>query len=136
MRAVLTALAATAIVLGAAAGHAQSAAECQQLWVQRNQIFKNRGYCFRTQAAIAYFGNVGCIYGNQDAVPLADSERSYIRQIVARERVLRCQVDSGPPVQTFPAPVPTPTPVGPTPSGPAPPPGAPNDACRKFPGLC
>jgi hypothetical protein len=141
MRAFLTALTAAMTVLGAlSAGQAQSVAECQQLWLQRNQIFKNRGYCFRTQAAVSYFGNAGCIYTNQSAVPLAASERSYIQQIAAREKSLRCQIDPGPPVQTFPTPTPAgPTPGPPTLGSPAPgptAPGGPGDACKKFPGLC
>jgi hypothetical protein len=138
MRTVTIALMAAAIMLGSAAtGRAQSVAECQQLWVQRNQIFKNHGYCFKTRAAADYFGNAGCLYDNQDAVPITSSERSYILQIVARERALRCQINPGPPVQTFPAPAPIgPTPVGPAPpAGPAPS-GTPGDACKKYPTLC
>ena len=135
MRAIATALTMTAIISGwATPGRAQSTAECQQLWVQRNQIFKNHGYCFKTRAAADYFGNVGCIYANQDAVPISASERSYVLQIVARERALRCQIETGPPVQVFPAPVPAP--AGPAPPSGSPSPGAPGDACKKFPGLC
>ena len=135
MRAFATALTILAIISGwATPGRAQSAAECQQLWVQRNQIFKNHGYCFKTRAAADYFGNVGCIYANQDAVPISASERSYVLQIVARERALRCQIDASPPVQVFPAPAPAP--AGPTPPSGSPPSGAPGDACKKFPGLC
>jgi len=135
MRAIATALTMTAIISGwATPGRAQSTAECQQLWVQRNQIFKNHGYCFKTRAAADYFGNVGCIYANQDAVPITASERSYVLQIVARERALRCQIETGPPVQVFPAPVPAP--AGPAPPSGSPSPGAPGDACKKFPGLC
>ena len=71
-----------------------------------------------------------------DVVMLAASERSYIQQITAREKSLRCQIDPGPPV--------APTPIGPTPGpptlgSPAPgptAPGGPGDACKKFPGLC
>jgi len=130
MRALLIVLAVAATTLGSAAmGRADPVTECQQLWVQRNQIYKNHGYCFKTRPAIEYFGNEGCRYTNQNAVPLTRSERSYIAQIVARERALGCHITEGPPVEGAP-------PGGaPPPGGPAPP-GEPGDACKKFPGLC
>jgi hypothetical protein len=106
--------------------------------VMRNQIFKNRGYCFNTPGAIAYFGNASCLYKSQDAVPLGESERGVILRIVSREKALGCQVNQVPPV-TSPAPVPGVPPLvkpatpQPTPIGPS---GAPLDACKQFPGLC
>jgi len=112
-------------------GHTQSGTECQQLWVQRNQIFKVHGYCFKTQAAVDYFGNAGCLYNNQDSVPVTSAERSFIFRIVARERALGCQMDAAPPAAEPPSA--TPIPAG------SPPPAAPgtsDDACKKFPGLC
>lgn len=33
---------------------------CKELWVMRNQIYKDNGYCFSTERARAYFGNDGC----------------------------------------------------------------------------
>ncbi len=33
---------------------------CQELWVRRNSIYAQHGYCFRTRRAIRYFGNAGC----------------------------------------------------------------------------
>ncbi len=61
---------------------------CEELWVMRNQIFKNAGYCFKTEKAINYFGNAGCIYQDQDDVPLSkwdmivigDAKKSEARQ--------------------------------------------------------
>src|SRR5207249_301574 len=41
-------------------------ASCDDLWVARNTIYKNRGYCFKTQRAISYFGNAGCRYNNEN----------------------------------------------------------------------
>jgi hypothetical protein len=64
---------------------------CDQLWVARNSIYKARGYCFKTQRAINYFGNAGCIYQNEDAVPLTPAERAQINQIQAQERAMGCQ---------------------------------------------
>jgi hypothetical protein len=43
---------------------------CQQFWVERNQSYKNHGYCFKTQRAIEYFGNGGCYVNDENAVTL------------------------------------------------------------------
>jgi uncharacterized membrane protein len=64
---------------------------CDQLWVARNSIYKIRGYCFKTQRAISYFGNAGCIYQNEDDVPLTQADRAQIAQIQAQERAMGCQ---------------------------------------------
>jgi hypothetical protein len=138
MRALLTIVVAGIVVAATTTGEAQSASECQQLWVARNQIYKNHGYCFRTTAAADYFGNAGCHITNQDAVPITSAELAYIDRIVARERVLRCGTEPGPIVQPLPSPVPpTVIPAGltVTPAGPTAPPST-GDACRRFPGLC
>src|SRR5690349_15037948 len=45
-------------VLGAAT--TAQAGICDDLWVQRNSIYKAYGYCFKTPKAINYFGNAGC----------------------------------------------------------------------------
>src|SRR4051794_18247550 len=76
-------------------GHAQSLTECQQLWLVRNSFFKSHGYCFKTPRAAAYFGNSGCTYQDQEAVPLSNLERSQINQLVRREREISCPRDPG-----------------------------------------
>jgi YARHG domain len=81
------ALAATALAMEAAPANAQS---CQQLWVERNSYYKRHRYCFKTQRAIAYFGNGGCIYHNEAAVPLSRAERERIGQIQRLERAYGC----------------------------------------------
>src|ERR1700736_3543302 len=117
-RAVITASAAVLLVASSGViGRAQPATECQQLWVQRNQIFKAHGYCFKTQPAVEYFGNAGCVYNNQDSVPVTSAERSFIFRIAARERALGCHMDSAPPSAEPPSA--TPIPAG------SPPPAAP-----------
>jgi YARHG domain len=35
---------------------------CSDLWKERNSIFKEAGYCFKTSRAQRYFGNAGCQY--------------------------------------------------------------------------
>ena len=42
---------------------------CDDLWVQRNSIYKAYGYCFKTPKAINYFGNAGCQYDNEGDIP-------------------------------------------------------------------
>ena len=66
------------------------AASCQDLWVERNTYYKGGGYCFKTPRAISYFGNAGCRYDNENAVPLSGAVRQRIAQIVAQERIQGC----------------------------------------------
>ena len=35
---------------------------CQQLWFERNQYYKNHGYCFTTQRAIEFFRQWGLLH--------------------------------------------------------------------------
>ncbi len=69
---------------------AQAQSECDNLWFERNQIYKEAGYCFRTAAAIRQFGNAGCVYVDQNDVPLSNRNRARINEIVRVERVLHC----------------------------------------------
>ena len=68
---------------------------CQQLWVERNQFYKNHGYCFKTQRAIDFFGNGGCNINDESAVPLTSAERGRIAQIAQEERAMSCDTDGG-----------------------------------------
>lgn len=67
--------------------HAQS---CQDLWVERNSYYKDAGYCFKTERAISFFGNQGCIYYDEGSVPLPRGIRARIAQIAAMERRNGC----------------------------------------------
>ena len=75
----------------AMAGHASAgdvqgdAYSCEELWVMRNQIYKDRGYCFKTERAITYFGIGGCLHDSEDSLPLLKSERRLVRDIEASE---------------------------------------------------
>lgn len=88
MRTMMTA-ALAALTLGAAVAPSY-AATCQALWVERNTYYKGAGYCFQTARAIRYFGNAGCRYDNQNAVPLSAAVRHRIAEIVAQERRQGC----------------------------------------------
>lgn len=86
-RTVLSAGAAFCLVLAVAAVPARAgdiqgdAYDCDELWVMKNQIYKDRGYCFKTAKAIGKFGNAGCQYDTQSEVPLSDVERKVISDI-------------------------------------------------------
>jgi hypothetical protein len=85
------ATAATAMIVPAEAGDIQGDAyECKDLWVMRNQIYKDNGYCFKTTKAISRFGNAGCSFDSLSAVPLSDLDRSVIRDIKTSERRQSC----------------------------------------------
>lgn len=63
---------------------------CSDLWFERNQIYKDAGYCFKTTRAIRAFGNAGCMYDDERDVPLSVQERRRVNQIVRIERSLGC----------------------------------------------
>ena len=69
---------------------AQAQDVCGQLWVARNSIYKSYGLCFRTQQAIRYFGNAGCLYDSPEEIRLSRADRQRVQAIVARERELGC----------------------------------------------
>jgi len=64
---------------------------CFRLWVARNSIYKANGYCFKTERAISYFGNAGCMYDSEEDVPLSSRDRARIARIQAEERDLGCR---------------------------------------------
>lgn len=63
---------------------------CEDLWVQRNSIYKSYGYCFKTAKAIKYFGNAGCIYRDAAKIPMARADQQTILAIKKREKALGC----------------------------------------------
>jgi len=64
---------------------------CQRLWVERNSIYKQNGYCFNTPRGVRYFGNAGCQYDDVGQVPLSGYERQRVAEIVAQERAMGCR---------------------------------------------
>lgn len=85
--ALLTFLTGAVTVLATGPAAAQS---CDQLWYERNAIYKQEGYCFKTQRAIAAFGNSGCRYDIEAQVPLSPGERGRIATIADMERAHGC----------------------------------------------
>ena len=64
--------------------------DCKELWVLRNEIYKNNGYCFTSARAISTFGNAGCGYDNMTEVPLSQMDRVIIRDAKKSEARQGC----------------------------------------------
>ena len=88
---VAAALAMTALTMVATPAQAQRTdyhnMNCNQLWYERNLIYANRGYCFRTQRAIRTFGP-RCYppYGQ-----LTRAEHQRVARIIQWERRRGCR---------------------------------------------
>ena len=67
-----------------------AALSCGELWLRRNTVFKDGGYCFRSPRAISKFGNAGCSFDDVDQVPLSNSDRILINQIKSLEQSKGC----------------------------------------------
>ena len=64
---------------------------CDGLSYQRNSIYKEAGYCFKTARQINVFGNAGCQYDDQADVPLSVRQRGLVAEIVREERMMGCR---------------------------------------------
>ncbi len=64
---------------------------CDEMWGERNAIYFDAGYCFKTARAKAAFGdNADCRYERIEDVPLSARQRADIAAIQARERRNGC----------------------------------------------
>ncbi|TGD96221.1 YARHG domain-containing protein [Methylobacterium nonmethylotrophicum] len=63
---------------------------CDDLWYERNAIFKAAGYCFRSARGIQIFGNAGCRFDDEADVPLSARQRARVAESLASERRLGC----------------------------------------------
>ena len=63
---------------------------CDDLYYQRNSIYKNAGYCFKTARGIQTFGNAGCQFDQQGDVPLSRADKANVAAIVAEENYQGC----------------------------------------------
>ena len=86
----LFAFAVIALTFAATTGSARAAISCDQIWYQRNAIYKEAGYCFHTPRAIAAFGNAGCQYDNEGDVPLSDRQRERVAGLQQEENYRGC----------------------------------------------
>ncbi|ACA17348.1 conserved hypothetical protein [Methylobacterium sp. 4-46] len=90
-RSMLPTLALAGLACAAALSPVQAFAQgCEELWYQRNRIFKEAGYCFRTPRGIRAFGNAGCLYDDERQVPLSANQREAVTAIRRTESVLGC----------------------------------------------
>lgn len=60
---------------------------CEQLWVARNRIFHEAGYCFQTERARSFFGNEGCTTTNPT---LSSADEARVEEIRRMERSRGC----------------------------------------------
>ncbi|MBA9066631.1 hypothetical protein FHR71_000348 [Methylobacterium sp. RAS18] len=81
---------AAAVLASLTASPALAAFPCDELWGERNAIYKDAGYCFRTERAIRAFGNSGCKYDELADVPLSAHQRADIADIQRQERENGC----------------------------------------------
>lgn len=64
---------------------------CDEMWGERNAIYFDAGYCFKTARAKAAFGdNADCRYEDIADVPLTARQRADIAAIQQRERRSNC----------------------------------------------
>lgn len=66
--------------------------ECMRLWIERNTIFDNRGYCFGSDLGKGYFSNSDCHTKNPK---LSSREQSRVARIKSREKELGCASQKG-----------------------------------------
>ena len=63
---------------------------CDFLYTMRNGVYAEHHYCFKTQRAIATFGNQGCVSGDAGAIGLNRVEVANAATILKAERALGC----------------------------------------------
>jgi hypothetical protein len=71
-------------------GSVSDGPSCDFLYMMRNRIYAQHGYCFKTARGISEIGNSGCYISNQAAVPLSNIERDNIATIQKAERAKSC----------------------------------------------
>jgi hypothetical protein len=63
---------------------------CQNLWLVRNSIYNDRGYCFKTQAAKQEFDNSDCFVTDAGAIKFNEHEWNNITRISKVEKEKSC----------------------------------------------
>ncbi len=61
--------------------------ECMGLWLERNAIFKQAGYCFGSSLGQGVFGNSGCFTKEPN---ISSRDKSRVANIKSREKRLGC----------------------------------------------
>lgn len=81
---------AASLALAFSASPAFARFPCDELWGERNAIYKDAGYCFKTAKGIKAFGNAGCRYDDMADVPLSARKRADVADIQRQERENGC----------------------------------------------
>ena len=68
-----------------------STLSCDALWMVRNSIYDERGFCFKTARALETFSNDDCYVTNASRLKFNTFERTNIDRIVAVERKKGCR---------------------------------------------
>jgi hypothetical protein len=68
-----------------------SAASCYELWYERNQIYDENGFCFKSRLGMDTFDNSDCYTDNPK---LSKAERRRVNEIKAAEKAKRCKVNN------------------------------------------
>ena len=63
---------------------------CETLWILRNSIFDQAGYCFKTQKAKDWFNNEDCKVEDAAALNISPVQKSNIDKIKAMESWKGC----------------------------------------------
>lgn len=65
------------------------AQSCFDLWVARNAIYDNNGYCFKSRLGRTYFDNSDCYTNN---ARLSKAEHRRVARIKAQEKRRGCRI--------------------------------------------
>ena len=84
----MSATTALALTVGMVPALAES---CYDLWYERNQIYDDNGFCFKTQLGQDTFDNSDCWTSKPQ---LSRAEVKRVAQIKAREKAKRCKVNN------------------------------------------
>jgi hypothetical protein len=63
---------------------------CEQLWILRNSVYDDAGYCFQSARGKKWFVNDGCTYSDQAEVPLNDYQRHNVDVLAGVEAENGC----------------------------------------------
>ncbi len=67
------------------------AASCYDLWYERNQIYDDNGFCFKSELGQETFDNSDCWTNNPK---LSKAEQRRVNEIKAEEKRKRCKVNN------------------------------------------
>jgi hypothetical protein len=87
-RGLALAVVAGSIVASAGVARAQDGDECVQLFIDRNKVYAEAHYCFKTKEALSYFSNAGCIPGEPR---LSRGQQERVAEIQRDERRHNCR---------------------------------------------